>query len=354
VRTPSVDALALAALLALPASVRAQTVVFQDSFEAGLGAWTATGLWNLENAGDPCGASFGPFPDGAQVAWYGQAGACTYDTPGTPSSGTLSTNDWIDLPPGPASISLRYRASSRTEDCGEGYDWMAVRIEAQNGPDAGFTATYCGVAPGIAILDAAWHERRIDLSAYRGARIRIAFEFATLDELQNGYLGWLVDDVRVLAEPGVRTCPPAVASGCPCAANWPPISGGCRNSVGGSACLLSEGVASLAADTLRFRAASVPASANVLLVQGDAAIAPVAFGDGVRCVGGGQIRLGTQTASGGAASWPPPGAGPISVLGQITLPGSTRTYTALYRDVAPFCTAATFNLTDAQRVDWAP
>lgn len=333
----------------------AQQVWFRESFESGLGAWTASGPWNLESSSDPCGATFGPFPSGTNAAWYGIDGPCTYDTPGSPNSGALQLNDWIDLPANAASISLRYWASSKTEDCGEGYDSMRVRIEAQNGPDAGFVEPYCAYAPGITILDAAWHERRLDLGAYRGARVRVVFEFDTLDDLNNGFRGWLVDDVRILVEPGVRVCPPITfGSACPCLPNWLTIAGGCRNSTGQSATLHSEGVPSLTADTLRLRAVLLPASTNALLVQGEASIAPTVFGDGLRCVGGPLIRLGVVSASGGSALWPPAGTSPISVLGQLGGPGSARFYFTYYRDVASYCTAAQFNATDAQRIDWAP
>ncbi len=348
-------AVALVLGAALAPAVQAQQVLYQTSFETGLAGWTATGLWNLETTSDPCGATFAPFPEGSQCAWYGIDGVCTYDTPGASNAGSLVLNNWIDLPAGASSLSLRYWASSKTEDCGEGYDSMVVRVEAQNGPDAGFSAPYCAYAPGIAILDAAWHERRIDLSAYRGARVRFAFDFVTVDEFNNGFRGWLIDDVRVLAEPGQRVCPPTTfGSACPCQPNWLPIAGGCRNSAEQSATLYSEGAPDLSADTLRFRAVLMPSATIALLAQGTVTTTPAVFGDGLRCIGGTLLRLGTAGATGGVADWPSPTGLPISVGGQVPGAGATRYYFAYYRDGGAYCTAAQFNATDAQRIDWLP
>jgi hypothetical protein len=113
-------------------------------------------------------------------------------------------------------------------------------------------------------------------------------------------------------------------------------------------------VPSLSADSLQFRAALMPTATNALLAQGTTTTTPTLFGDGVRCVGGSQIRLGVVTASGGVSTWPPTGSSSISLLGQVTTPGSTRYYYAYFRDGATFCTPALFNVTDAQRIDWAP
>ena len=47
------------AALALAASAPAQQVVFSEGFESGLGAWTATGLWNLVKLTDRMGLVLG-------------------------------------------------------------------------------------------------------------------------------------------------------------------------------------------------------------------------------------------------------------------------------------------------------
>jgi hypothetical protein len=64
--------------------------------------------------------------------------------------------------------------------------------------------------------------------------------------------------------------------------------------------------------------------------------------------------MGILAASNGQAMWPPPGAQPLSVRGNVPASGATRYYYVNYRDLGAYCTAATFNATDAQRIDWAP
>lgn len=346
-------AMFLAALGPLTLGASAQQVLYQETFENGLGAWTATGLWNLESSQEACGSTFGPFPSGTNVAWYGIQGSCNFQD-GNANFGYLLQNDWVDLPPSAASISLRYWSSSESEYCWGDWDVHSVVIAAQNGPDSGFTAPYCTTwGPLYADLD--WHERRVDLSAYRGARVRVGFNFQANDSAVNEGRGWLIDDVRIVIEPGVRFCPPeGLSSGCPCQPAFVPVAGGCRNSTAQSATLYSEGSPSLSADSLSFRAVLIPSATTALLVQGDAGIAPVVFGDGLRCVGGNRVRMGAVTASNGSASWPPPGTDPISVRGHVPGVGASRYYYVHYRDLGTYCTPSLFNVTDAQRIDWAP
>jgi hypothetical protein len=357
---PFLARISLIAVLGSPAL--AQQVVFHDGFENGLANWTASGLWNLEDSGDPCGAQAGPFVEGTKAAWYGIEGACNFDTPGVANGGSLALNAWIDLPDA-ASISLRFWSWSETEYCWgfeTGFGWIAqwdihsVHVEAQNGPNAGFSQELCSYQGPTSLL-LPWHERRIDLSAYAGARVRVTFSFNTADDSFNAWLGWLIDDVSIIAEPGERVCPPAgLNSGCPCMSAFVPVAGGCRNSTEQSATLLSGGTASVAADTLVFTAAHMPLTTLPTLFQGTTSVTAATFGDGLRCIGGTQLRMGTLVASNGTVSWPPPGGQPLSVKGQVPPAGGARYYQVIYRNAASYCTSATFNLTDAQRVVWLP
>ncbi|MCX5672418.1 MAG: immune inhibitor A, partial [Planctomycetota bacterium] len=47
--------------------------------------------------------------------------------------------------------------------------------------------------------DSAWHTCSVNLSAYLGQTIQVRFVFDTVDEGENAYEGWFVDDVRVTA-----------------------------------------------------------------------------------------------------------------------------------------------------------
>jgi hypothetical protein len=45
-----------------------------------------------------------------------------------------------------------------------------------------------------------WVKHSFDLSSYAGSQIRIRFVFTAVDNLYNGYRGWLIDDVVVTNE----------------------------------------------------------------------------------------------------------------------------------------------------------
>jgi hypothetical protein len=79
--------------------------------------------------------------------------------------------------------------------------------------------------------------------------------------------------------------------------------------------------------------------------------AGIVFGDGLLCLGGTITRLGVKINVGGQSSFPAGGDPAISFQGGIFEP-STRYYQAWYRDAVAFCTGATYNLTNAQKVVW--
>jgi hypothetical protein len=91
----------------------------------------------------------------------------------------------------------------------------------------------------------------------------------------------------------------------------------------------------------------------VLYFQGDAQTS-VVFGDGLRCVAGNEIRLGTELNAASASQYPGVGDLPISVRGAVPAGGAVRTYQAWYRSATPgFCTSATFNLTNGYTIVWS-
>lgn len=136
---------------------------------------------------------------------------------------------------------------------------------------------------------------------------------------------------------------------CPCGAG----TAGCVNSAGQSSRLDGAGATSLAADGFTLSASGLPAGACAF-VQATDRSAPTPFGDGLLCVAGTRVRLGTRASSGGVASLPAPGGASLSQLGGLVASG-VRLYQAWYRDgSAGHCTPASFNASDALRVVWRP
>jgi hypothetical protein len=79
----------------------------------------------------------------------------------------------------------------------------------------------------------------------------------------------------------------------------------------------------------------------------------LSFGDGIFCTGGVGLRLATTSITSGVALYPGPGDPALSVKGRVLVPGK-RTYQAVYRDAASFCTPSAFNLTNGLELTWAP
>jgi hypothetical protein len=149
------------------------------------------------------------------------------------------------------------------------------------------------------------------------------------------------------------------AAACPCG-NAGAKGHGCETSLGNGGSLLNaSGRASVASDSLSLVAASLPPTTPTLFFQGDTQIAGgngAAFGDGLRCAAGTVIRLGTHSAVNGFVTYGAmnPGDVPISVKGAVPAGGATRIYQGWFRNLAPFCTSDTFNLTNAVLLVWGP
>jgi hypothetical protein len=150
---------------------------------------------------------------------------------------------------------------------------------------------------------------------------------------------------------------------CPCA-NPPAIAGlGCNNGYNsGGAAITSSGTASLSSDTVTF--SSIGEWPHVLSIfsQGTAPVFDgVAFGHGVRCVGGTLKRLYTHTSSGGVVTAPVGTDASVharsAALGDPIAAGSARYYYVYYRDPILFGACLTvddFNTTPTGSLIWYP
>jgi len=169
-----------------------------------------------------------------------------------------------------------------------------------------------------------------------------------------------IDDVRVTLDSctGYETFCVGDASGLPCPCGNNGASGaGCANSFGTSGLLSASGVASIGADTLSLNGSGMSLTGLTLYFQGSAPDnggVGTWIADGVRCVAGSIVRLGTKTNVGGASSYPVGADQTVSVRGGVTA-GQTRYYQAYYRNAAPaFCPPGTANYTNGVAVVWAP
>ena len=147
-------------------------------------------------------------------------------------------------------------------------------------------------------------------------------------------------------------------SGTPCPCGNSGASGrGCANSIDATgARVIAVGRASVANDSLSLRGYGMPNS-SALYFQGTTqagGTAGTVFGDGLRCVAGSVIRLGTKTNASNTSRYPEPGDPSVSVRGVIPGAGGTRHYQIWYRNAAAYCTADTFNLTNGVSVAWTP
>jgi len=149
---------------------------------------------------------------------------------------------------------------------------------------------------------------------------------------------------------------------CPCG-NSGASGRGCQNSAGtGGALLTPAGHAALTGDSWQLTSTGELTSALSIFLQGDVAVAPLVFGDGLRCVGGTLKRLYTKGASGGVASAPIGAEPPVSVRsaerGDPLVAGAVRHYQTYYRDANPsFCAApvgSTFNISNGISAVWGP
>ena len=144
---------------------------------------------------------------------------------------------------------------------------------------------------------------------------------------------------------------------CPCGNGGPDgVVGGCQNSLALHGALLCEGTPRLSLDSVRFTGVNLPNS-SALLLQGTAREnggLGVVLGDGLLCVGGSLVRLGTKPVASNGVVYPALGDQPLSVQGAV-LAGDVKTYQLWYRNSsAAFCTPATYNLTNAWEIVWAP
>ncbi len=140
---------------------------------------------------------------------------------------------------------------------------------------------------------------------------------------------------------------------CPCGNTGAP-GHGCESSyVGSGALLYAGGVASVASDSL-FLTTGMMTGNVCFVLQGTAPTeAPIA--DGLNCLGGSLLRIGTISVNNGFATYPFGSSLPISIKGAIPPAGGTRYYQTTYRNAADwFCPPGTTNRSNGITIQWVP
>lgn len=221
------------------------TTFFTDGFETTSG-WTTSGLWNrstltgISNGAFPTYVSLAPGDNsngalpapasGSFAFWFGSpvSGGVergnflnqhfSGDAPKsggesmTPHSGVLSSPAITTIPSNAARVTLRFDTWFEIESVNpnaSGYDIMSVFVRVlpsgpttlvrrlnpfeavfEGGADIPYTSDGYNRAP-------VWRPVEIDLDAYKGQQIQLLFEFNTVDDLYNGFRGWIIDNVTV-------------------------------------------------------------------------------------------------------------------------------------------------------------
>lgn len=165
----------------LPSDAELILTGFQDDFESGFGNWTLDGLWNPELQSDTCGALVAPFPSPISAAYYGQDGICDYDTGS--NSGSLTLDTPVLVSPGDV---LSFWSYEETENF-LGFDYRYVELFN------GISWTILGQLT----TENMWYLQTFDLSSFVGQDVVIRFRFDSVDDKNNLYFGWMVDNVKI-------------------------------------------------------------------------------------------------------------------------------------------------------------
>jgi hypothetical protein len=153
-------------------------------------------------------------------------------------------------------------------------------------------------------------------------------------------------------EPGVTYCVGDGSGSTPCPCGNPSgAGGGCANGTGNGAVLTASGGASVTADTLVLQSTNLLPNQPCLFFQGNNAINGgdgIQFGDGLRCAGGGVIRVQVRfaDASGNAET-----SLSVSVKGGCSA-GDVKRYQNWYRDPQTSPCGAQFNLSNGYEITW--
>ncbi|MBI5361873.1 MAG: M36 family metallopeptidase [Planctomycetes bacterium] len=249
-----------------------------------------------------------------------------------------------------------WRWYSNNSGAGAAADTFRVDISADNGANWVNAET---VGPTTQ-NGGGWIFHEFDVSSFitPTATVRVRFvaeDIGTGSVVEAAIDDFLVTRVECVSGPVGAFCAGdgTLATACPCGNNGT-AGRGCANSVNAAGAVLAAS-GTTNPDTMVLTASGMPLTVSAIFLQGSTiASSGIVFGDGVRCVDGTLVRLGTKTNVGGASQYPDVGDPLLSVRGGVT-PGSgvSRAYQTYYRNsAAGFCPPETFNVTNGWALVW--
>ena len=249
-------------LLTVPAPAMAQTTLFEDDFEQPIAArWTVSGQFHRADSSDPCLIPVTPFPSGDHVMWYGNQALCDFSHG---LVGSLQMVHRVHLP----AAAMDARVTFWSYESAEFFPMYDMRL-TEVSADLGATWTLLG--QGFGPLDE-WHQQSYDLTPWLGRAVLIRFRFDAVDDINNYQLGWLIDDVKIVAD----TCTPSTF----CVTS--------PNSVGSGA-LIGATLTGPFLTTLTLT--SAPPGKFGLFFYGPTEVSPLPLADGFLCIGSGATGL---------------------------------------------------------------
>jgi len=173
-------------------------IIYTADFESGLEGFIidnsygdGSGLWNLATN---C-SSNNPGHSTPHSLYYGITSLCNYD--GGQTEGVV-TSPVISLAGVSAPVELRFKYFLESEGAPSQYDMASVEI-SENGDEFETIAHNNTRVGQFTLADPSidWKEAFIDLSSKAGSNIRLRFHFMSIDDLENHFAGYYIDDISI-------------------------------------------------------------------------------------------------------------------------------------------------------------
>ena len=193
-------------------------VLFYDAFEgAQPEPWTTTGLWH-KTQNVSCVSP--PYASPTHVYYYGKDATCNYATAGA-NSGALTSPDISvsGITPG-SKLTIGWKYWRKVENYNNGsFDKSYVEYKFDN--QSNWTQIWYDDSKqnqpmgGWHLVEATTDTAGNDIVVPAGAStLKVRFTFDTVDGYANNYIGWLIDDVKVVQQvAGVQAL--AITTTCP-------------------------------------------------------------------------------------------------------------------------------------------